>query len=124
MGKENDEKIFELIKRMLESEYQTCRNVRDRLDLQNGWKFAEDDKDFLIKYYTEYADVLRNCCEEDGLEEVWRIINSIKQHGVNQSKELIQEDAISIAESVQWEIYEYYKDNKDILKLIENSILL
>lgn len=98
-------------------------NYQDFLDYEKGWKFTEQDKAFLIKYYLDYAKVLKEYCDGDGLKFIQKIINSIKNYGVLASKDLIQEDVLNTLESVDWEIYEYYKEAKNVLWLIENSIL-
>ena len=53
------------------------------------------------------------------------IIKSLKEKGVESSKDLIQENAKIAFEAVNGEIYEYYnsENSKDTLYIIENSIL-
>lgn len=98
-------------------------DVKDYVDFDKGWKFTEEDKEFLIRYYEEY---LQGCIEEFGgdySEEVMEILNSLKEKGVGASKKLIQADADLAAGAFGYDIYMKYSDSPDILKLIENSIL-
>lgn len=98
-------------------------DVKDYIDFDKGWKFTEEDKEFLIKFYEEF---LQGCIEEfdgDYSEEVTEILNSLKEKGVEASKELIQADADLAAGAFGYDIYMKYSDSPDILKLIENSIL-
>lgn len=98
-------------------------NIKPYIDFEKGWKFTEEDKEFLISYYKELA---KFCIEEacgDGIEEPTEILNSLRENGVEKSKALIQENARLVAEAVDDEIYRYYDDDLKILKLIENSIL-
>lgn len=121
--KEFNKKIHNLVKRVYGIKDNIHCDIREKLDIENGWKFTESDKEFLLKYYLEYADILKNYCDCDGIDDVYKIIDSIQKHGVVKSKDLIQEDAVCMAECVQWEIYEYYNGDKDVLRLLENSIL-
>lgn len=98
-------------------------DVHDFIDYEKGWKFTEDDREFLIKYYEEYLQFCNEECGGDFAEEVSEILNSIKENGVEASKELIQADAEIAASGFGYDIYEKYSDSPNILKLIENSIL-
>ena len=98
-------------------------NIKPYIDFEKGWKFTEEDKEFLISYYEGLA---KFCIEEacgDGIEEPTEILNSLRENGVEKSKALIQENARLVAEAVDDEIYRYYDDDLEILKLIENSIV-
>lgn len=98
-------------------------DIKPYIDFEKGWKFTEDDKDFLIAYYEDW---IKGCIEEfdgDFIEEPTTILNSIKEKGVEASKDLIQTDAQNMAEAVMNDIYNYYAKADDVLKLIENSIL-
>lgn len=98
-------------------------DIEPYIDKVSGWKFTEDDKEFLITYYEDW---IQGCIEEfdgDFIEEPTKILNSLREKGIEGSKGLIQMDARLLAESVNDDIYEYYKDSPDFLKLIENSIL-
>lgn len=97
--------------------------VNQFIDFDKGWKFTEEDRDFLVKFYSETIEVLNNECDGDFVEENQLILNSILQNGVEASKELIQSDARVLSEAVKDYIYEYYEKDSDVLKLIENSIL-
>ena len=55
--------------------------------------------------------------------DVAEILNSIKENGVEKSKDLIQGDAMLAAEGFGYDVYKKYSDSPDILKVIENSIL-
>lgn len=98
-------------------------DIKPYISFEKGWKFTEDDKEFLISYYKEYLDALNEECGGDFAEDVQEIIDSIEKNGVNGSRDLIQTDARIAAESVNDDIYNYYQDSIDVLKLIENSIL-
>lgn len=107
----------------LEQGEKVPHDIQPYIDFEKGWKFTEDDKDFLIAYYEDW---IQGCIEEfdgDFIEEHTKILNSLRKKGVEGSKGLIQMDARLLAESVNDNIYEYYKDSPDFLKLIENSIL-
>lgn len=98
-------------------------DVKPYIDFEKGWKFTEEDREFLIRYYEEY---LQGCIDEfdgDYSEEVTAILNSLKENGVEASKELIQADADLAAGAFGYDIYKKYSNDSDILKLIENSIL-
>ena len=97
--------------------------VNKFIDFDKGWKFTEEDKDFLVKFYSETIEVLKSECDGDFAEEYQVILDSILKNGVQASKELIQSDAKALSESVNDYIYEYYEKDSGILKLIENSIL-
>lgn len=97
--------------------------VKQFIDFDKGWKFTEEDKDFLVTYYSEYINVLNEECGGDFVEDCKKILDSILEKGVEASKELIQQDARISSEAVNDYIYEYYEKDSDILKLIENSIL-
>lgn len=99
------------------------KNVKLHIDFEKGWKFTEDDKDFLIAYYEDYLQALNEECGGDFTEEIEEILKSLKEKGVEASKELIQEDARETAEAAMDIIYEYYSGEKAILHLVENSIL-
>lgn len=101
-------------------------NVTSLINLEKGWSFEEKDKDFLIKYFKDYAEILEKYCSNDGIEDVCLIINSLTKHGVKRTKELIQIHAINLVDAVNGEIYKYYNEenSKNILYLIENSLLL
>lgn len=98
-------------------------DVKPYIDFEKGWKFTEDDKEFLITYYENYLKFCDEECGGDFSDEVSEILNSIKQNGVAKSKELIQSDAELAASGFGYDIYRKYDDSPDILKLIENSIL-
>lgn len=93
------------------------------IDFDKGWKFTEDNKEFLLKYYEEYLQLCVKEFDGDFADEVSDILESIKNNGVAKSKELIQEDAMMAASAFGYDIYQKYSDSPDILKLIENSIL-
>lgn len=98
-------------------------DVKPYINFDKGWKFTEDDKEFLINYYEDW---IKGCIEEFdgyGIEEPTEIFNSLKENGVKGSKDLIQENARILAEAVNDDIYNYYAKFPDDLKLIENSIL-
>lgn len=57
------------------------------------------------------------------LQNPKKILNSIKENGVEANKDLIQLDARESAEAVCYDIYKYYKNSPDSLKPIEKSIL-
>lgn len=98
-------------------------DVKPYIDYEKGWKFTEDDKEFLISYYEDW---IKGCIEEfdgDGIEEPTQILNSLKADGVEKNRSLIQESARILAEAVNDDIYNYYAKCLDTLKLIENSIL-
>lgn len=98
-------------------------DVKPYIDFEKGWKFKEDDKEFLILYYEDW---IKGCIEEfdgDGIEEPTEILKSLKENGVEKSKNLIQANARILAEAVNDDIYNYYAECPDDLKLIENSIL-
>lgn len=98
-------------------------DIKPYIDFEKGWKFTEDDKDFLIAYYEDW---IQGCIEEfdgDFIEEPTKILNSLKEKGVDGSKELIQIDARCMADAVCGDIYHYYDGDEKILKLIENSII-
>lgn len=117
-------------KDMYKKSYEICnsqleKNVMDLIDFDNGWKFRESDKPFLTLFYKEYADTILKECGGDGIEDICLIMNSLSKNGVLGSKELIQESAKNFVDSVGGEIYHYYdsQESKDVLRLIENSIL-
>lgn len=118
-----EKKISKQIESMVITRDDDCRNIRERLDFEKGWKLAENDKEFLLNYYFKCANILQDDCGGDGVEEIYEIINSIKNYGVEKAKDLIQTDAVCMAESVQWDVYKYYKGHEDVLTLIERSIL-
>lgn len=99
------------------------RDIEPYIDFEKGWKFTEDDKDFLISYYEDWIQGCVELCDGDFVEEPTEILNSIKENGVEASKDLIQSSARFETECVCDDIYNYYKDSPDTLKLIENSIL-
>lgn len=104
-------------------ESQRPDDISPYVDYEKGWKFTEDDKDFLIAFYEDWV---QGCIEDfdgDFIEEPTEILNSLKEKGVMESKDLIQENARELASAVCDDIYQYYADSTDTLKLIENSIL-
>ena len=109
--------------KIIEFKRRKPKNVTLHIDFEKGWKFTEDDKPFLIAYYEDYLQTLKENCDGDFTEEIEEILTSLKEKGVESSKELIQEDARVTAESVMDMIYDYYSGEKAILHLIENSIL-
>lgn len=98
-------------------------DVKPYIDCEKGWKFTEDDKEFLISYYEDFLKFCNEECGGDYADEVSEILNSIKENGVEKSKDLIQEDALLAAEGFGYDVYKKYSDSPDILKVIENSIL-
>lgn len=98
-------------------------DIKPYIDLDKGWKFTEDDKEFLISYYEDFLKFCNEECDGDFVEEVSEVLDSIKEKGVEKSKELIQGDALTAAGAFGYDIYEKYSDDHCILKLIENSIL-
>ena len=88
-----------------------------------GWKFTEKDRNFLIRFYLEGIKALKEDADGDFVEEPTCTLNSILERGVEENKDLIQMDAVVLAESVNYNIYEFYSNDADILKFIENSIL-
>ena len=129
--KESTQKALSLFDEMCKKSYEICnsqleKNVMDLIDFDNGWKFKESDKSFLTSFYKEYADTILKECEGDGIEDICLIINSLNKNGVLKSKDLIQENAKNFVDSVDGQIYYYYdsKESSNILRLIENSILL
>lgn len=106
-----------------DTENQKPRDIEPYINYNKGWKFTENDKDFLIRYYENWV---KACIEEfdgDFVEEPNKTLSSIKEKGVMISKDLIQEDARELAYAVCDDIYEYYRNDTDTLRLIENSIL-
>lgn len=104
-------------------ESQRPDDISPYVDYEKGWKFTEDDKDFLIAFYEDWV---QGCIEDfdgDFIEEPTEILNSLKEKGVMESKDLIQENARELASAVCDDIYQYYADSTDTLKLNENSIL-
>lgn len=87
-----------------------------------GWKFTEKDRDFLMRFYRDWIKVLKEDADGDFIEEPTLTLESLMKNGVERSKDLIQMDAILLAESVNHNIYEFYSDYS-ILHFIENSIL-
>lgn len=98
-------------------------DIEPYIDFGKGWKFTEDDKDFLIAYYEDWIQGCIECADGDFVEEPTEILNSIKENGVEASKDLIQESARFEAERVCDDIYNYYENSPDTLRFIENSIL-
>lgn len=98
-------------------------DIQPYIDFEKGWKFAEDDKDFLISYYEDWIQGCIECCDGDFIKEPTETLNSIKEKGVQASKDLMQTDARLMAESVCDDIYNYYENSPNTLKFIENSIL-
>lgn len=98
-------------------------DIQPYIDFEKGWKFTEDDKNFLIAYYEDWIQGCIECADGDYAEELAEILNSVRENGVNTSRDLIQTNARDLAEAVHDDIYKYYDDSPDILKLIENSIL-
>lgn len=98
-------------------------NIKQYIDCNNGWKFTEKDKEFLLKYYQKYLRALKEEYDGDFSDDVLEILNSIEKNGVKKSKALIQRDAMTAASAFGYDIYKKYSDSPDILKLIENSIL-
>lgn len=88
----------------------------------DGWKFAEKDKDFLVQFYLDWIKALKEDADGDFIQEPTLTLESLMKNGVEESKDLVQMDAVSLAESVNYNIYEFYSCN-DTLKFIENSIL-
>lgn len=128
--KESIEKALAFFRGMYKKSHKICnsqlgKNAMDLIDFDNGWKFRESDKPFLISFYKEYADTIDKECGGDGIEDICLIINSLNKNGVIASKELIQESAKNFVDSVGGEIYRYYdsQESEDVLRLIENSIL-
>lgn len=108
---------------MYDRETKSPDDINPYVDYDKGWKFTEYDKDFLIAFYEDW---IQGCIEDfdgDFIEEPTEILNSLKEKGVMESKDLIQENARELASAVCDDIYQYYADSTDTLKLIENSIL-
>lgn len=108
---------------MYDREPKKPNDVSPYFDCDKGWKFTEDDKDFLIAFYEDW---IRGCIEDfdgDFIEEPTEILNSLKENGVAASKDLIQENAKELSYAVCDDIYQYYSEADGILKLIENAIL-
>ena len=106
-----------------EAKNQKPHDISPYIDYDKGWKLTENDKDFLIRYYENWVKAYIEECDGDFVDEPNRTLNSIKEKGVMASKDLIQEDARDTAYAVCDDIYEYYKNDADTLRLIENSIL-
>lgn len=87
-----------------------------------GWKFTEKDRDFLMRFYRGWIKGLIEDADGDFIEQPTLTLESLMKNGVEESRDLIQMDAVSLAESVNYNIYEFYSCN-DTLKFIENSIL-
>lgn len=102
---------------------QKPHDIQPYINFDKGWKFTEDDKDFLINYYEDWIEGCIECADGYFVEEPTKTLNSIKENGVGASKDLIQTDARIMAEAVCDNIYYYYKNDADTLKLVENSIL-
>ena len=98
-------------------------DIEPYIDFEKGWKFTEDGKDFLIAYYEDWIQGCIECADGDFIEEATEVLNSIKENGVEASKDLIQASARFEAECVCDDIYNYYKDSPTTLKFIENSII-
>ena len=125
---ENDrfsQKMDKQIKKMFSCKQNKTKEVCLEINFEKGWKLKEKDKNFLVNYFTSYADYINKYCCGDGAEEIDLIIKSLKEKGVESSKDLIQENAKIAFEAVNGEIYEYYnnENSKDTLYIIENSIL-
>lgn len=99
------------------------KDIQPYINCDKGWKFTEDDKEFLMNYYEDCIKVQNEEFDGDFVEDPTEILSSLKENGVEASKDLIQMDARIMAEAVCDDIYHYYADSPDILKLIENSIL-
>ena len=113
--------VYSIVKSGMKN--QKPHDIGPYINYNTGWKFTENDKDFLIRYY---ENCVKACIEEfdgDFAEEPNNTLNSIKEKGVIISKDLIQEDARELAYAVCDDIYEYYRNDTDTLRLIENSIL-
>lgn len=93
------------------------------IDCEKGWKFTENDKAWLTKFYEDYIRIQNEEFDGDFVEESQFILNFLNDNGVEASKELIQLNAKEFAEAVDNNIYKYYESDCDILKLIENAIL-
>lgn len=98
-------------------------DIKPYIDFDKGWKFTEDDKEFLVTYYKETIKALTEECDGAFVDDYQKILDSISKNGVEKSKELIQEDAIIVASAFGYDIYEKYSESPDILKVIENSVL-
>lgn len=88
-----------------------------------GWKFKEEDRDFLVQFYRNWISALKEDADGDFIEQPEITLNSITENGVEESKDLIQMDAIMLAESVNYNIYEFYSNYAETLEFIEKSIL-
>lgn len=88
-----------------------------------GWKFTENDRNFLICFYRDWIQSLKEDVGGDFVEQPTVTLDAIMENGVEDSKDLIQVDAVLLAESVNFNIYEFYADYVDTIKFIENSIL-
>lgn len=98
-------------------------DIEPYFDTVKGWKFTEDDKEFLLNIYEEY---LQFCMEEAGgdfAEGTLQTINRIKENGVGASRDKIQGDAENYALGFGSGIYAKFSDSPDILRFIENSII-
>ena len=99
------------------------RDIQPYIDFDKGWKFTEEDKEFLVKYCEDWIKVCIEEADGDNVEDYQQMLDSIKEKGVNASKNLIQIDARMLAEAVGYDIYEYYNGDTEFLKYIEKSIL-
>lgn len=116
MGESTKENIIQLPK-------QKPQDISPYIDFEKGWKFTENDKEWLVKFYEDYIRIQNEEFDGDFVEEPQSILNSLNANGVEASKELIQLNAKEFVEAVDNNIYKYYESDCDILRLIENSIL-
>lgn len=93
------------------------------INQKDGWKFTENDGNFLICFYRDWIQSLKEDVDGDFVEQPTVTLNSIIENGVEDSKDLIQMDAVLLSESVNYNIYEFYSDYSDVLRFIEDSIL-
>lgn len=98
-------------------------NIEPYIDFDKGWKFTEADKEFIIVFLEDEIEAKNEFYDGDFVEEPMEILASVKQFGVEKSKDMIQNHAKFYAESVDNDIYQYYASAYDVLKFIEMSIL-
>lgn len=93
-------------------------SILSYIDQDKGWKFSEKDRNFLIRFYENWIEALVEEADGDFIEQPTYALNSIMENGVEESKDLIQMDAVLLAESVNYNIYEFYSDCIDTLKFM------
>ena len=91
------------------------------IDFDKGWKFKEEDKQFILNYFKQAIEVYKEYDEIDRVIEYQDLYNRLLDGSVKSLKKEIQEEAFELSECVHHEIYEYY--DKETLKFIENAIV-